>query len=345
MARTPLMRWVQRMAAAARNSVCEPPSRALLATQRERIESRRAFIAQVAALGALSSVPALGASVRVGAASDPRIVIVGAGLAGLTAAYELRKAGTVASIVEGAPRAGGRCWSERQAFAENQIAERGGELVDTAHDLLIDLAIELGLPLDDLAAAETPNTRPIYYIGGSIYDDAAVTRDLQNLWPRLMRDVRAIGDDYPTFRRYTPGQLRLDRLSCAQWLETRVDGGLRSRLAQLLANAYTEELGADPEDISAISVIGLLAGSPKDRFSPYEESDQRYHVRGGNDQLVSRMAAAIGGDVRTSTRLVAVARNPDGRIRLTFQRDQAVHDVPWPGLAATQALAVRSGAL
>src|SRR4030095_10671809 len=99
MARSPLMRWVERLAAGARDSVCEPPSRAILASQRERIESRRAFIAQMAAFGALSSVPALGATgTGVGTTRDPRIVIVGAGLAGLTTAYELRKAGIVASI-------------------------------------------------------------------------------------------------------------------------------------------------------------------------------------------------------------------------------------------------------
>jgi monoamine oxidase len=275
----------------------------------------------------LSSVPALGATgAGVGTTRDPRIVIVGAGLAGLTTAYELRKAGIVASIVEGAPRAGGRCLSERRAFSDNQIAERGGELIDTAHDVLIDLAIELGLPLDDLAAAETAGLRSIYHFGGTLYDEASVTRDLRKLWPRLARDARVLGDAYPTFRRYTPAQARLDRLSCAQWIDTRVDGGRRSRFGQLLANAYTEELGADPDDISAISVVGLLAGTPQDRFSPYEESDQRYHIRGGNDQLVERMALSIGDNLRTGTRLIALARAADGRVRLTVQRDQAISD-------------------
>src|SRR4029079_4267522 len=59
---------------------------------------------------------------------------------------------------------------------------------------------------------------------------------------------------------------------------------------------------------------------------PYEESDQRYRVRGGNDLLVERMASAIGDKLSTGTRLVALARTSDGRARLTFQRDQATRD-------------------
>ena len=311
MARSALLRWLQGIAAETRDGVGDPPPAAAL-VRRERAASRRAFIRAMAALGAWSALPALGAPPRLDAARDPRIVVVGAGLAGLAAAYELRKAGVAASVIEAAPRPGGRCLTERHAFADGQIAERGGELVDTAHDALIDLAIELGLPLDDLAAAEPAGLQPAFLFGGERYDAAAAARDLRALWPRLARDARAIGDDYPTFARYTRAQQTLDRLSCAQWIDTRVAGGLRSRFGQLLANAYTEELGGDPDEISAISVVGLLAGSPQDRFSPYEESDQRYHIRGGNDQLVQRMAEALRERVRTGTRLVAPRAHPMG---------------------------------
>jgi len=323
MPRSPLMRWLQRRAADARDSVIEPPSRSVLLQERERIESRRAFIARMSALAAVPYLP--GRSTRPVTAS-PRIAIVGGGLAGLATAYELRKNGIEPLLFEAAPRLGGRCWTERSAFAEGQIAERGGELVDTAHDTLIDLALELGLALDDLAAAERPDAHSAFYFDGARYDDAAVTADLRQLWPQLARDMRAIGRSLPTFRRHTPAQRGLDAMSCAQWIDAHVPGGRSSRFGRLLANAYIGELGADPEDISAISVVALLAGSPQDRFSPYEESDQRYHVRGGNDQLVQRMASAIGDAVQTGTRLVAVARTTDDRLRLTFRRDEAVFD-------------------
>lgn len=323
MARSPLMAWLQRRAADARNSIIEPPSRNIT-RETARVESRRAFIARMGALGALPYAAI--APARVPKSAPGRVIIVGAGLAGLAAAYDLSKAGVSTALFEAAPRLGGRCLTERRAFAEGQIAERGAELVDTSHDALIDLAIELGLPLEDLAAAERPGTHAAFHFGDDLYHDADVTADLRALWPQLARDARSIGETLPTFRRYTKAQLALDRMSCADWIAARVPAGRRSRFGQLLANAYIEELGGEPEDISAISVIALLAGSPHDRFSPYEESDQRYHVRGGNDQLVQRMASAIGGDVRTSMRLVAIARTSNDRVRLTFKRDQAYVD-------------------
>ena len=107
----------------------------------------------------------------------------------------------------------------------------------------------------------------------------------------------------------------------------RVPGGLASPLARLLANAYVEELGADLDDVSAITVVDLLRDSPRDRVSPYEESDQRYHIRGGNDQLVQRLAEPIASRIETGARLVALARRGDGRYRLTFARDGTMRDV------------------
>jgi monoamine oxidase len=95
----------------------------------------------------------------------------------------------------------------------------------------------------------------------------------------------------------------------------------------LLANAYVEEIGADLGEISAVTVVDLLRGSPQDRVSPYEVSDQRYHVRGGNDLVVQRMASALEARIETSARLVALARRADGRYRVAFARDAATREV------------------
>jgi len=57
-------------------------------------------------------------------ATAPRIVVVGAGLAGLTCAYRLKQAGYLAQVHDAADRVGGRCWTIRGAFADGQIAER-----------------------------------------------------------------------------------------------------------------------------------------------------------------------------------------------------------------------------
>ena len=189
-------------------------------------------------------------------------MIVGAGLAGLTAAYELKKAGVRASIVEGSPRVGGRCWTERGAFADGQIAERGGELIDTTHEEIRALAQEFGLPLDDLLEAEPAGSEALAFFDGSAYTAADVNRDFAQLLPRLAADAKSLGDDLPTYRKHTAAQRDARSHVGGQWIASRVAGGPQSRFGQLLVNAYGEELGGDPDEISAITIVSLLAGSP-----------------------------------------------------------------------------------
>src|SRR5438105_1203077 len=69
-----------------------------------------------------------------------RIAIVGAGLAGLHCAYRLRQAGVVAHVYEASHRVGGRICTARGVFANGQIAELGGEFINTNHTCMRRLA-------------------------------------------------------------------------------------------------------------------------------------------------------------------------------------------------------------
>ncbi len=312
------MHLVQRIARDAARRAHDPGAPAARA-------ARRTFLRRAGALALAGTTP--GWAGLASGAADLRVVVVGAGLAGLTAAHALAQAGVRATVIEGSPRVGGRCWTERDAFAGGQIAERGGELIDTPHAAIRALATGFGLELDDLVAAEPPGGAPLAFFDGAPYAVADIDRDFRAMRPHLSADAEVLGDELPTYRKHTAAQRALDRTSAREWIDTRVAGGTRSRFGQLLVNAYGEELGGDPDEISAITVVSLLAGSPAERFAPYEESDQRYHIRGGNDQLVRRLADGIGGPIETGTRLVAIARRPDGGFRLAVMRDTAVRDV------------------
>src|SRR3954452_22080512 len=87
--------------------------------------TRRQLIAGGAGATAAAATARFAPAAR--AADSPRIVVVGAGLAGLTAAYRLKQAGYTAQVYEASDRTGGRCWTIRGAFADGQIAEHGGE--------------------------------------------------------------------------------------------------------------------------------------------------------------------------------------------------------------------------
>ena len=115
------------------------------------ISSRRQFIRGAGlATAALAGAPLLRAAKPSG--TTAKVVVVGAGLAGLTCAYRLKQAGVDATIYEANSRVGGRCWTRRGDFLENQIAEHGGELIDQGHTSIRHLAQELRLP-GDLEAA------------------------------------------------------------------------------------------------------------------------------------------------------------------------------------------------
>ena len=82
--------------------------------------------AVLAACTTRSSPAAGGTKAGTPAAQGVRVAVVGAGLAGTTAAYRLARSGVPVRLFEARDRIGGRCWTARR-FADGQTAEHGGE--------------------------------------------------------------------------------------------------------------------------------------------------------------------------------------------------------------------------
>jgi monoamine oxidase len=107
--------------------------------------NRRKFLREsfLAATGTLLAAGFAPAQVSV---KPKRILIIGAGLSGLAAAYELGKQGHDVQILEAQPRAGGRILTIRE-FDENLYAEAGAARIHRDHDLTLRYVREFGLPL------------------------------------------------------------------------------------------------------------------------------------------------------------------------------------------------------
>jgi monoamine oxidase len=236
----------------------------------------------------------------------PRIAIVGAGLAGLTCAYRLRQRGIEATVYEAhAERVGGRCWTAR-GFAAGQTAEHGGEFIDSAHKRIRALAAELGLTLDDLEAAQRkrPGLHPRLFLAGRPRHFDAVYRDQHLLAERALADARRIRD----FRwdRHTRAARELDQRSAADWLDAALPHRSHRLLRAAVEQFMAEEYGLDVGRLSAISM--LMA------FGPFGvESDERFHVRGGNDQLAWGMAERLpAGALQLDRPLTALRKRGSG---------------------------------
>ena len=254
--------------------------------------SRREFVRTISAATAGLALPASLFGARQ-VATSARVAVVGAGLAGLTCAYRLKRSGIIATVYEANTRLGGRCWSRRGDFDQGQIAEHGGELIDQGHTTIRHLAQELGLPLDNLLAAE-PNGSTIFaHFDGVAYSYRDTVRDLKRIWRPLHRDLIEAG--FPTlYNSYTARGAQLDQMSVSDWINQTVPGGLASPLGQLLEVAYTIEYGAECDVQSALNLIYLLGYNSPGQFTLFGHSNEKYHVRGGNDRIVSRLASLLG---------------------------------------------------
>jgi monoamine oxidase len=271
--------------------------------------SRRTFVGAVAAAASTVSSRAAG---------NPRVVIVGAGLAGLTCAYRLNQRGVRAEVYDASTRVGGRCWTLRGVFDEGQIAERGGELIDQSHTAIRQLCQELRLELDNLLAAEPNNSSPFYWLDGAPYSYGQAVDDLKTIWKKLHSDLGAAG--YPTtYYQSTQRGHELDSMSIVDWLNESVPGGASSRLGKLLNIAYNIEYGEECSQQSALNLIYLLGYSGPGQLRIFGPSNEKYHVQGGNDQIAARLADFVRGQIHSGYILTAIRRNPDASYRLDFR--------------------------
>ena len=133
MARTPVARWlIDACSAAGEAATRQIPVEQVLHERAERHRSRRAFLRRTAGLGAASALAVGAWRPTTTSATTPRIVVVGAGLAGLTCAYRLSQAGYQPEVYEASDRIGGRCWTIRGVFAEAfRLLAPGGAMLMT----------------------------------------------------------------------------------------------------------------------------------------------------------------------------------------------------------------------
>ncbi|MFB9310378.1 monoamine oxidase [Agromyces hippuratus] len=290
--------------------------------ERQHGVSRRDALIAGGAIGAGAALamatPAHAAVAKPGPA--PKVVIVGAGLAGVRAAHWLwRVKGIAATIYEGSARAGGRCYSLRGHFDDGIVVEHGGALINTDHNATRNLAANLGLSLDVVAGGSYQGWDDKYWIDGADYPYDDANADWGVVY-QAFKSALASAPYCQTYDDHTAAGVALDQLNVDQWLAANVPGGLSSRFAKLMQSNVMSEYGLEPHEQSALSLIYLLGWNAQNSLSPVNGADEKYSVNGGNDLIVSRMLEELPANtVRYGYKLTAVKRNADGTVRLSFQ--------------------------
>lgn len=278
----------------------------------------RGQVVRRAAAGLAAGVVATGCRSAAGARAartSGRVVVVGAGVAGLSCAYRLHQRGVACTVYEASDRVGGRTKTLRGYFADGQIVEQGGEAIDTDHRAVRRLAAELGLRLDD-TFAETPSglRSNRFEFAGRRYPYHLASRDFAAVYPALQRDLRA-------FRTSPRAARELDEMSVADWLDSRVPGGRDSELGRLIGEAYCAEDGVPITAGSALAMITQLGESPRRPLALYGGSDERFKLHGGVDQIAHRLAGRLpAGTIALSTPLTGLRRDADGSYTCSFAR-------------------------
>ncbi|HEX8714979.1 MAG TPA: NAD(P)/FAD-dependent oxidoreductase [Solirubrobacteraceae bacterium] len=294
----------------------------------ERLTTRREAIAAgagVAAGAILAGNPAVSLARALTRRPPARIAIVGAGLAGLRCAHMLwtanRREPIAATVYEAnAERAGGRCWTLRGFFDGGLESEHGGAFLNSDQTAVRGLAALLGLKEEVVDGGDLPEGDEVFFVGGARYTLAEASAD----WASVgFRAFKAAARE----QRTPAGEARLDAMSVPEWLDSTAIGA-HSRFGKLmLANTVTEN-GGDPADQSALDLIELLSGNPRSSLVPLPGDDERFHIVGGNDQLVSRMIGQLpAGAVQHDQTLVAVRSNADRSVTLSFEASGVIDDV------------------
>jgi len=230
--------------------------------------------------------------------TDVDVVVIGAGLAGLTAASELRARGRSVVVLEARDRVGGRVLN--QPIGEGHVVEMGGQWIGPTQDRMYALAARLGVETfptyvegDEVAYL---GRRRYRYSGEMPFLNPVVLADLAQATMRIERLARRIPLDAPW---EAPGAGDLDAQTFATWLRRAV----KTSRARAILDAYvTTLLTAESASFSLLHwLFYVRSGTDFKTLSTLEGGAQQDRFVGGSQEIPIRLAAALGDAVRLCT--------------------------------------------
>ncbi|MDQ3386613.1 MAG: FAD-dependent oxidoreductase [Actinomycetota bacterium] len=226
----------------------------------------------------------------------PDIIVVGAGLSGLTAARDLMNAGLEVRVLESRNRPGGRTWVTE---AGGVTVDLGGEWVDEAHVEIRGLIEELGI---EIYPYERRKENAHWYIDGEISsempfseNDAKVYENFENTLVEIATDV-----DPETYWRDTPS----DDVSVERWLR---EAGMSQRGIHVVETLISScGSTVPPEKMSMYSYAIKIST----RGGPGKGNE--YRVRGGAGSVAQALARELEGRIEYSSPVTEIRQNDDG---------------------------------
>lgn len=299
--------------------------------------SRKDFLQQLSiGLGALGSgifFPGTlsAAEFIIGKTDNPKnVLVLGAGLAGLAAAWELRNAGHQVTVLEARDRPGGRVSTLRDQFGPGLTVEEGAVAFGASYSHSKKLIADLGLEKVDWIL---PEGNPVYYLNGSRLE-AKPGEPIQ--WPYELHSTEQGKGPGELVKMYLVDTLpeeignpelwneeplvQFDQESLGEYLRRQ---GASEGAVKLIQN--TQWFGSVPYETSmistAISDLGLFMGG------------MPFLLKDGNDALPREMARRMEDDILYGTEVRQVMASDDGVEVMTqkgekYSADEVIVAVP-----------------
>jgi monoamine oxidase len=238
------------------------------------------------------------------------VVVIGAGLAGLAAARELRKRGREVIVLEARDRVGGRTLNE--PIGDGKIVEIGAQWVGPTQDRVLAMIGELGL-----------ETFPTYAEGRNIFERNGRTSRYKGTIPRanpfglaevgiaMSRLNRMAAKVDPASPWTAPKAGRWDSETFATWMRRRVH---TKAARDILRLAIIGVWAAEPEDVSLLHVLFYIrSAGTLEILIDTEGGAQQDRIVGGSQLIALRMADQLGeGVIELSTPVRRIQHGPDG---------------------------------
>jgi len=290
--------------------------------------SRRHFIKTATlATGSAIASTTISRGKRAWSKAAPKIAIIGGGISGLNAAYQLKKAGFRTTVYEARNRLGGRILSTTDVVGEKLVVDLGGSFINSDHEDLLALVQEFDLKLFDRAkdAQEISLAETAYYFDGRLRSEAEIIEKLRPLASQISQDADLIDKD---FDRFAP---QFDSLSVTAYLNRHTDKIPDSFIRTLVENSIRTEYGVEPEQSSSLQLLSNLPTVEGNKVEVLGNSDERFVVKGGSGRLINRLAALLSAQIQTGMRLTQIERE-GAAFRLSFARKPAI-EADWVILA------------
>ena len=286
--------------------------------------SRRNFLRAGAAAAAGVAASQVGGLPDASAATASTLtadaVVVGAGLAGLTAARNLVKAGMSVVVLEARGRVGGRTLNHD--IGNGHIAEAGGEFVGATQDHIVALAAEVGVSTFD--AYDTGNN--VYVNGpltlkyadqppfGTAPTDPLLLPDLVLLSQQLDSIAAAMSVSAPWT---DPKAAQYDSITLETWVRQNAINA--DYTLQVLASATQALWGCEPRDVSFLYAAAYVASAGNEttpgtfeRLLDVKGGAQQSRFVGGSQLVALNIAKALGARVHLSQPVRSISQTASG---------------------------------